>query len=172
MNESKAKVDELQRQLSDTNTQRARAQAESGEHTALTFLLFYCQHQYSNWISEWGTTTDAFSLSLPMTTLSTVKTVVLFMTSAVHSIGNESEDLPNWKTFLFQLEINVLCRHQLSDNETHCSHIFLSAAELGRKLEEREAMISQLQRSKTSFSQNAEELKKQLDEENKVNKPS
>lgn len=33
-------------------------------------------------------------------------------------------------------------------------------------------MISQLQRSKTSFSQNAEELKKQLDEENKVNKPS
>lgn len=30
MNESKAKVEELQRQLSDTNTQRARAQAESG----------------------------------------------------------------------------------------------------------------------------------------------
>ncbi|NP_001311408.1 myosin, heavy chain 7B, cardiac muscle, beta a isoform X3 [Danio rerio] len=31
MNESKAKVEELQRQLSDTNTQRARAQAESAE---------------------------------------------------------------------------------------------------------------------------------------------
>uniref|UniRef100_A0A3Q3FVJ3 Myosin, heavy chain 7B, cardiac muscle, beta a n=1 Tax=Labrus bergylta TaxID=56723 RepID=A0A3Q3FVJ3_9LABR len=30
-NESKAKVDELQRQLNETNTQRARAQAESGE---------------------------------------------------------------------------------------------------------------------------------------------
>lgn len=41
-------------------------------------------------------------------------------------------------------------------------------AELGRKLEEREAMVSQLQRAKSSFSQTVEELKKQLDEENKV----
>ena len=32
MNESKAKVEELQRQLNDTSTQRARAQAESGKH--------------------------------------------------------------------------------------------------------------------------------------------
>lgn len=40
--------------------------------------------------------------------------------------------------------------------------------ELSRKLEEREAMVSQLQRAKNSFSQNAEELKKQLEEENKV----
>lgn len=31
MNEAKAKVDELQRQLNETNTQRARAQAESGK---------------------------------------------------------------------------------------------------------------------------------------------
>lgn len=31
MNEAKAKADELQRQLSDTNTQRARAQTESGK---------------------------------------------------------------------------------------------------------------------------------------------
>lgn len=41
-------------------------------------------------------------------------------------------------------------------------------AELSRKLEEREVMMSQLQRSKNSFGQNVEELKKQLDEENKV----
>uniref|UniRef100_A0A671VYM2 Myosin, heavy chain 7B, cardiac muscle, beta a n=1 Tax=Sparus aurata TaxID=8175 RepID=A0A671VYM2_SPAAU len=68
MNEAKAKVDELQRQLNETNTQRARVQAESGED---------------------------------------------------------------------------------------------------RKLEEREAMVSQLQRAKNSFSQNVEELKKQLEEENK-----
>lgn len=33
MNESKARVEELQRQLSDTNTQRARAQADSGIQT-------------------------------------------------------------------------------------------------------------------------------------------
>lgn len=39
---------------------------------------------------------------------------------------------------------------------------------MSRKLEEREVTISQLQRSKNSFGQNAEELKKQLDEENKV----
>uniref|UniRef100_A0A671W084 Myosin, heavy chain 7B, cardiac muscle, beta a n=1 Tax=Sparus aurata TaxID=8175 RepID=A0A671W084_SPAAU len=68
MNEAKAKVDELQRQLNETNTQRARVQAES---------------------------------------------------------------------------------------------------EVSRKLEEREAMVSQLQRAKNSFSQNVEELKKQLEEENK-----
>lgn len=40
--------------------------------------------------------------------------------------------------------------------------------ELSRKLEEREATVVQLQRSKISFSQSVEELKKQLDEENKV----
>ena len=39
---------------------------------------------------------------------------------------------------------------------------------MGRKLEEREALITQLQRSKSSFSQKAEELKKQLEEESKV----
>ncbi len=33
MNESKAKVEELQRKLGFTNTQRARAQAESGIQT-------------------------------------------------------------------------------------------------------------------------------------------
>lgn len=31
MNEAKAKADELQRQLNDTNTQRARAQTEGGK---------------------------------------------------------------------------------------------------------------------------------------------
>lgn len=31
LNESNAKVDELQRQLNDTSTQKARAQAESGK---------------------------------------------------------------------------------------------------------------------------------------------
>lgn len=44
--------------------------------------------------------------------------------------------------------------------------------ELSRKLEEREAMVSQLQRSKNSFSQNVEEMKKQLEEENKVSPSS
>lgn len=41
-------------------------------------------------------------------------------------------------------------------------------AEVSRKLEERESMVSQLQRAKNSFGQNVEELKKQLEEENKV----
>lgn len=36
LNEAKAKVDELQRQLNETNTQRARVQAESGRE-----LSFY-----------------------------------------------------------------------------------------------------------------------------------
>uniref|UniRef100_A0A6Q2ZQ03 Myosin-7B n=1 Tax=Esox lucius TaxID=8010 RepID=A0A6Q2ZQ03_ESOLU len=73
MNEAKARVEELQRQLNDTNAERGRAQADSGE-----------------------------SLSY------------------------------------------------------------------SRKLEERDALVTQLQRSKNSYSQNAEELKKQLEEENKA----
>lgn len=48
--------------------------------------------------------------------------------------------------------------------QTSPSHV----GEVSRKLEERESMVSQLQRAKNSFSQNVEELKKQLEEENKV----
>lgn len=48
------------------------------------------------------------------------------------------------------------------------THTVLVLAEVGRKLEERESTVSHLQRAKTSFSQNVEELKKQLEEENKV----
>ncbi|TNM88412.1 hypothetical protein fugu_004666 [Takifugu bimaculatus] len=38
MNEAKAKVDELQRQLNDSNSQRARAQTESGEDLHLNLV--------------------------------------------------------------------------------------------------------------------------------------
>ena len=41
-------------------------------------------------------------------------------------------------------------------------------AEYSRRLEERESMVGQLQRSKAGVCQNAEDLKKQLEEENKV----
>lgn len=47
MNEAKAKVEELQRQLNETNTQRARAQAESGKE-----LSFY--HKSHKQISQTG----------------------------------------------------------------------------------------------------------------------
>lgn len=99
MNEAKAKVDELQRQLNETNTQRARVQAESGKE-----LSFYSKSH---------------------------------------------------KHFTNQLVTKIWISP---------SH----AGEVSRKLEEREAMVSQLQRAKNSFSQNVEELKKQLEEENKV----
>ncbi|XP_062400945.1 myosin, heavy chain 7B, cardiac muscle, beta a [Sardina pilchardus] len=59
-------------------------------------------------------------------------------------------------------------QRQLNDSNTQRARAQAESAELGRKLEEREALISQLQRAKTSFSQNAEEFKKQLDEENKA----
>ncbi len=55
---------------------------------------------------------------------------------------------------------------------TNCKNVYIIfsiiPAELGRKLEEYEALVSQLQRNKISLSQNIEELKKQLDEETKV----
>ena len=44
----------------------------------------------------------------------------------------------------------------------------LCLGELGRKLEDQESLVTQLQRTKNSFSQNAEVLKKQLEEEYKV----
>lgn len=47
MNEARAKVEELQRQLNETNTQRARAEAESGKE-----LLFY--HKSHKQISQTG----------------------------------------------------------------------------------------------------------------------
>lgn len=50
MNEAKAKVEELQRQLNETSSQRARAQAESGkalypnarEHISQTCMVQFC----------------------------------------------------------------------------------------------------------------------------------
>lgn len=42
------------------------------------------------------------------------------------------------------------------------------AGELGRLLEEKESMISQLSRGKSSAAQSLEELRRQLEEENKV----
>lgn len=45
---------------------------------------------------------------------------------------------------------------------------FLSPAELSHRLEERDSMIGQLQRSKAAIIQNHEDLKKQQEEESKV----
>uniref|UniRef100_A0A8C1XNV7 Myosin, heavy chain 7B, cardiac muscle, beta a n=1 Tax=Cyprinus carpio TaxID=7962 RepID=A0A8C1XNV7_CYPCA len=59
-------------------------------------------------------------------------------------------------------------QRQLSDTNTQRARAQADSAELGRKLEEREALVSQLQRIKNSLSQNIEELKKQLDEETKA----
>lgn len=45
---------------------------------------------------------------------------------------------------------------------------FFSLGELTRQLEEKESLISQLTRGKHTFTQQTEELKRQLEEENKV----
>lgn len=52
-----------------------------------------------------------------------------------------------------------------------CSFLFIChilAGEFTRQLEEKESLISQLSRGKTSFTQQIEELKRQLEEETKV----
>ncbi|XP_010880198.2 myosin, heavy chain 7B, cardiac muscle, beta a isoform X3 [Esox lucius] len=59
-------------------------------------------------------------------------------------------------------------QRQLNDTNAERGRAQADSAELGRKLEERDALVTQLQRSKNSYSQNAEELKKQLEEENKA----
>ena len=48
------------------------------------------------------------------------------------------------------------------------SHIFLKLGEFGRQLEEKEALVSQLTRGKQAFTQQIEELKRQIEEEVKV----
>lgn len=53
-----------------------------------------------------------------------------------------------------------------NENNYHLS--FLIKGELTRQLEEKESIISQLSRSKQAFSQQIEELKRQLEEETKV----
>lgn len=45
---------------------------------------------------------------------------------------------------------------------------FLSPAELSRRLEERDCLIGQLQRSKAAITQNHEDLKKQQEEATRV----
>lgn len=45
---------------------------------------------------------------------------------------------------------------------------FTKSGELSRLLEEKESLINQLSRGKTSFTQTIEELKRQLEEETKV----
>ena len=46
--------------------------------------------------------------------------------------------------------------------------LFPPAGELSRQLEEKEALISQLTRGKLSYTQQLEDLKRQLEEEGKV----
>nr|XP_061779858.1 myosin-7-like [Nerophis lumbriciformis] len=59
-------------------------------------------------------------------------------------------------------------QRQLNDSSNLKARAQAESAEMGRKLEERESTVSQLQRAKTSFGQNAEDLKKQLEEEAKA----
>lgn len=61
----------------------------------------------------------------------------------------------------------------LSSSLSHpiCPIIFIHiafTAEYSRRIEEREALIGQLQRSKANFSQDCENLKKQQEEDSKV----
>lgn len=51
-------------------------------------------------------------------------------------------------------------------NESKC--FLLGTGELSRQLEEKESIVSQLSRSKQAFTQQIEELKRQLEEESKV----
>lgn len=44
----------------------------------------------------------------------------------------------------------------------------IQSAEVTRRLEEREVLVMQLQRTKTNFSHSMEELKKHMEEESKV----
>lgn len=54
-----------------------------------------------------------------------------------------------------------------SFKKTWC-HFFCLSGEFSRQLDEKEALVSQLSRGKQAFTQQIEELKRQLEEETKV----
>uniref|UniRef100_A0A8C6T1H4 Myosin motor domain-containing protein n=1 Tax=Neogobius melanostomus TaxID=47308 RepID=A0A8C6T1H4_9GOBI len=56
----------------------------------------------------------------------------------------------------------------LTDVSAQKAHALTESAEYNRRLEERDAMIGQLQRSKAGLSQNSEDLKRQLEEDSKA----
>lgn len=49
-----------------------------------------------------------------------------------------------------------------------CLTLLFQTGEISRLLEEKEAVLSQVQRAKLAFSQQADELKRQVEEETKV----
>lgn len=100
LSEAKIKVEELQRQLVDVNTQRGRLQTENGEVRV--------QLGHTGW--------DLGTIPYP----------------------------------------------------PDCLLAPLPVGELGRLLEEKESLISQLSRGKASAAQSLEELRRQLEEESKV----
>uniref|UniRef100_A0A8C5AL14 Myosin, heavy chain 7B, cardiac muscle, beta a n=1 Tax=Gadus morhua TaxID=8049 RepID=A0A8C5AL14_GADMO len=59
-------------------------------------------------------------------------------------------------------------QRQLNNSTSQRARAQAESGELGRKLEDQESVVTQLQRTKNSFSQNSEELKKQLEEEYKA----
>ncbi|CAL8339629.1 unnamed protein product [Lota lota] len=59
-------------------------------------------------------------------------------------------------------------QRQLNNSNSQRARAQAECSELGRKLEDQESLVTQLQRTKNSFSQNTEELKKQLEEEYKA----
>ncbi|KAM6924340.1 myosin-7-like [Xenentodon cancila] len=59
-------------------------------------------------------------------------------------------------------------QRQLAEESAQKTRALAEMAESSRRLEERDAMIGHLQRTKTGLGQNTEDLKKQLEEENKA----
>lgn len=63
------------------------------------------------------------------------------------------------------------CKHKIESSKVKKACLLLCdvlLAECSRRLEERDSMIGQLQRSKAGVCQNYEDLKRQLEEESKV----
>ena len=60
--------------------------------------------------------------------------------------------------------IHAYIRNNLQNSTSRC----IVVDELGRQLEEKESLISQLTRGKNSYNQQLEDLRRQLDEEVKV----
>lgn len=69
---------------------------------------------------------------------------------------------PNWPCTCSRI------RHQLPSPQLTDSLLFPSPGELSRQLDEKEALISQMTRGKLSYTQQLEDLKRQLEEEGKV----
>ncbi|KAK6318994.1 hypothetical protein J4Q44_G00102050 [Coregonus suidteri] len=177
--ELQARIEELEEELESDRASRAKVEKQWGDVAREL-------EELREWLEEAGGTTSVqiemnkkreseflkMRRDLEIESLQNVKQEIEKERSEANmkedNLASNMEQLSKCKDQRSEAKAKVEeLQRQLNDTNTQRARAQADRAEFGRKLEEREALVTQLQRTKNSFKQNAEELKKQLEEENK-----